>query len=70
MTPLRLEIEKGTTGLWFVTSPDVRGLLISGLTPDAALAAVPGALRDLAAAAPCLPSKWPHTKNFEHIWRH
>jgi len=44
---LTLNIERGQSGLWFVTSPEVRGLLVSERTIDEALAAVGSALRDL-----------------------
>lgn len=46
-----LDIEQGKSGLFYVTSPLVRGLLVSGRSENEALDAVPQTLLDLAAAA-------------------
>jgi hypothetical protein len=51
-TVLVLHIECGITGLYFVTSPMVRGLLIADPTFEGALQQVPSALADLARATP------------------
>ena len=45
-----VDVEEGDAGLWYVTSPLVRGLLVADKTEEAALARVPAALRELAGA--------------------
>jgi hypothetical protein len=47
---VRLDARQGQSGLWIVTSPDVRWLLVTGRTLDEALAAVPMAYAALSAA--------------------
>jgi hypothetical protein len=46
---IRLEARQGRSGLWFVTSPDVRWLLGTGRTLAQAIEAVPGAYAALRA---------------------
>ena len=48
---LPIEIQKGEHGLFYIGSPLVRGLFVTGQTEEAALAKVDGALRELAKAA-------------------
>ena len=48
---LRLEVEQSEGGWWYVTSPDIKGLLTAQPTMERALAAVPSALADLAKAS-------------------
>jgi predicted RNase H-like HicB family nuclease len=47
----RLVVEKGRHGLWYVTSPDIKGLLVVGKTRGNALRWTGGALQDLERAA-------------------
>ena len=47
----RLNIEKGETGLYYATSPDVKGLLAVGATSEEATTMVPDALAELYKAA-------------------
>lgn len=47
MEKFTLNIEKGKTGLWFVTSPDIRGLLVSERTLTEALHETPVAMAQL-----------------------
>ncbi|KAA2242295.1 hypothetical protein [Salinarimonas soli] len=47
---IRLEARQGRSGLWYVTSPDVRWLLGTGLTLAQAIEAVPGAYAALRTA--------------------
>lgn len=49
--PIRVKIEHGDAGLWYATSPDIKGLLVAKKTRDACVGAVPDAVRDLAEAA-------------------
>lgn len=44
---IRLVLEKGKHGLWYVTSPDVKGLLVAARRRGDALEWTGGALRDL-----------------------
>lgn len=44
---MTLKIEQGKTGLFFVTSPDLHGLLVSGSTLESALSEVPLAMTNL-----------------------
>jgi len=44
---MNLDIEQGSAGLWYVTSPDVKGLLIADKTPEGALSQVPQAVREI-----------------------
>jgi hypothetical protein len=48
---LPLNIEKGKHGLFYITSPVIRGLLVATPTLDGALAEVQRAIDDLASAA-------------------
>ncbi len=50
MKKFTLIVEKGETDLWFVTSPEIRGLLVSEPKLGDALAAVPQAIVDLTIA--------------------
>jgi len=43
-----LAVRQGRSGLWFVTSPEVRWLLVTGHSLDEALGAVPRAIAALA----------------------
>lgn len=45
-----LVVEYGDAGLWYVTSPELKGLLVAESTPWKAIRAVPDALHDLALA--------------------
>jgi len=47
---INIEIEEGTSGLFFATSPEVRGLMVSGHSKEECIAKVPFALIDLKAA--------------------
>ncbi len=47
---IRLEARQGQSGLWFVTSPDVRWLLGTGRSLAEAIEAVPAAYARLRAA--------------------
>lgn len=47
----RLVVEKGRHGLWYVTSPDIKGLLVVGKTRGMALRWTGGNLQDLEWAA-------------------
>lgn len=47
---LTLHVQRGKAGLYYVTSPEVPGLLVTEHTQAAALAAVPRAMANLAAA--------------------
>lgn len=53
---LTLQVVKGDTGLWFVTSPNPRGLLVAGKTMAEAIAGVPNALTELVIAQQALIS--------------
>jgi hypothetical protein len=44
---VRVRIEEGKTGLFFATSPDLKGLLVAEPTIDALYVAVPKAIVDL-----------------------
>lgn len=44
---MTIVIEEGESGLWFATSPDVKGLLVAEKSFDEAILAVPQALKDL-----------------------
>jgi hypothetical protein len=47
---IRVKIEEGKTGLFYATSPDLRGLLVAKPTVDDLFEAVPQAIADLYAA--------------------
>lgn len=47
---LRVKVEEGKTGLFYATSPDLKGLLVAEPTIDALEEAIPGAITDLFAA--------------------
>ncbi len=47
---IRLEARQGRSGLWFVTSPDIRWLLVTGPTLAQAIEALPAAYAALRAA--------------------
>jgi hypothetical protein len=47
---IRVKIEEGRTGLFFATSPDMKGLLVAEKTLEKMETAVPEAIRDLYAA--------------------
>lgn len=49
---MEIVIERGHAGLFYATSPDVHGLLVSGNSFDECIKAIPGAIADLKAAAP------------------
>ena len=44
---VRVKIEEGEAGLWFATSPDMKGLLVAEKTRNDAERVVPDAIRDL-----------------------
>ena len=44
---VRVKIEKGQEGLYYATSPDLKGLLVADPTKAALIAAVPKAIEDL-----------------------
>lgn len=48
---VRVRIEEGRTGLFYATSPDLKGLLVAEPTLDALDAAVPLAIADLYSVA-------------------
>jgi hypothetical protein len=43
---IHIEIEQGTAGLFYATSPDIKGLLLAEDTIEKVKAAVPGAVSD------------------------
>jgi hypothetical protein len=47
---VRVKVQEGKTGLFFATSPDLRGLLVAEPTMEALWDAVPTTIRDLYAA--------------------
>jgi hypothetical protein len=47
---VRVRIEEGKTGLFFATSPDLKGLLVAEPTIDALERAIPQSIRNLYAA--------------------
>jgi hypothetical protein len=47
---VRISCEKGKTGLFYATSPDLKGLLVAEATIDAIQKAIPTAIRDMYAA--------------------
>jgi predicted RNase H-like HicB family nuclease len=49
MASFNLQIEQGDSGRWYVTSPELRGLLVCGDTIDEALGAVRPAGRGMLA---------------------
>jgi hypothetical protein len=53
---LRLEVYLGEAGLWYVTSPDIKGLLVAEKTRDEAIRKVPDGLGDLARAEHVAPA--------------
>ena len=48
---VRIKIEEGKAGLFYATSPDLKGLLVAEPTIDALDAAIPAAIAELYAAA-------------------
>lgn len=48
---IRVVMEQGASGLFYASSPDVNGFMISDATEDDLRRAIPGALRDLHDAA-------------------
>jgi len=51
LVELPIDIDRGVQGLWFVTCPAIRGLMVAGTDRDEALTAVEGAINELTAAA-------------------
>ena len=49
-TIVRVKVEQGKAGLFYATSPDLRGLLVAEPSFDALFEAVPQAITDLYAA--------------------
>ena len=47
---VRVKIEEGKTGLFFASSPDLKGLLVAEPTVDSLYGAIPKAIADLYAA--------------------
>lgn len=47
---LRVKVEEGRTGLFYATSPDLKGLLVAEPTVDALEEAVPKVIADIYAA--------------------
>jgi predicted RNase H-like HicB family nuclease len=48
---IRFEVEQGEAGLWYGTSPDVKGLLVAEQTFAACLRMIPEAIENLERAA-------------------
>lgn len=48
---MRLDVKQDERGVWIVTSPDVKGLLVVSKDQSRALADVPQAIADLQRAA-------------------
>src|ERR1022692_1151512 len=46
-----LKIEKGNTGIWFITSPLIKGLLVSGQSRKEAMSRIVECVEDLASAS-------------------
>lgn len=51
MEKFTLTVEHGKAGLWYVTSPEIKGLLVTGYTIEGVLDHVGGAIEDLQRAA-------------------
>ncbi len=47
---LRIKVEEGKTGLFYATSPDLKGLLVAEPTMDALEEAIPKVITDMYAA--------------------
>jgi len=52
---MQLTVERGKSDAFFVTSPEVKGLLVAGQTLESALANVPIALRAMHEAGANIP---------------
>jgi hypothetical protein len=48
---VRIKCEKGKAGLFYATSPDLKGLLVAESTADELQRAIPKAIRDMYAAS-------------------
>jgi hypothetical protein len=48
---VRITCEKGKTGLFYATSPDLRGLLVAEATVEALTEAIPKAIQEMYAAS-------------------
>ncbi|MGA7631274.1 MAG: hypothetical protein WCB11_10930 [Terriglobales bacterium] len=48
---VRIKCEKGKAGLFYATSPDLKGLLVAEATVDALQREIPKAIRDMYAAS-------------------
>ena len=44
---VRVRLEEGKTGLFYATSPDLKGLLVAEPSVDAVVKAVPGAIAEM-----------------------
>jgi hypothetical protein len=44
---IRVTIERGKKGLWYGTSKDLKGLLVTGMTRSDVIEAAPGLIADL-----------------------
>lgn len=47
MSRIQINIETGEKGLWYATSPEVKGLLVAGTTLLECISAIPAALKDM-----------------------
>ena len=50
MDHIRVEVKEGKTGLFYATSPDLRGLLVTGRSADELERNIPEAIGDLSKA--------------------
>lgn len=55
---LQVDIEESDVGLWYITSPAIRGLLVAAPTRESALLCVGEAVRHLTAAADAAMKAW------------
>jgi hypothetical protein len=51
LTKYRFDVELGDTGMWYATSPDVKGLLVAEHTLDDCLSGIAPVMQRLALAA-------------------
>jgi predicted RNase H-like HicB family nuclease len=68
--PIRVSVEEGDAGLFYATSPDLRGLLVAAPTVDALESEVPSAIEAIFEAegtpSVALPSEG--AGDFRRIW--
>ena len=67
---VRVRREQGATGLFYATSPDLRGLLVAEPTLDGLEKAIPEAIRDLymASGEPVLVTRTDHDTEEFRSW--